>query len=223
MSWLKRLAHNLRTFFKKPSEGLDSLLRFTDLSVQSLSGEDWFHRRYQIRRHNIDAFLWPSIIAGALIAGMPSLGPRLLAGLAVAVAAFFFFLRAQRWTASKAVGWDLWVQALFVLAVCAVTLTGGRQVPDGFGVYLHLLVPLAGLSALSISAAAWLAPGCFSVLVNGSQYGTFLPKTELFQSFNKRLESGFPATVQAAILVITRPLRLLWPPAIAVMAARRAM
>lgn len=200
------------------AEKIDSFLRFTDLSLQSLDGTRWLHERFGIKRHNIDAFLWPAVVAGAVIAGMPKPGPRLLLGFAVSLAAFFFFVRVTRWTASKPVRWDLWAQAIFLLALCAATLTGSRTVPEGPGLYLHLLVPITALSALAISAAAWLAPHCFSVLVKPSQYNSFLSKAELFQNRNRRLEAGLGSVIQAALLVITRPLRFVWIPAIVAIA-----
>ena len=217
---LKKLYVKFFRFLKKLSTDIDSFLRFLDLSVFGLSGADWFHKRLQIQRHNFEALLWPSIVAGAVIAGMPTRGPRFQTWAAVSIISFVIFTFAIRKTVSRPVILDLWIQAAVLLALCVFAAFGNHEVPDGYGLHLHLLVPIVALSAFFVALAALAAPRWFRALMKRSKYITFLPRTELFQNFNDRLRIGIWTTVRSTILAIARPLRLLWAPAIAVMVAR---
>ncbi|MFN9262465.1 MAG: hypothetical protein ACK6DY_03115 [Acidobacteriota bacterium] len=103
---------------------LDDQVRFADIRWQRLGADG----------HNIDAWIWPSLVAAALWTGMPRWGWRLAVGWVVGLAAYALFRAGRR--------------HLLVTQVAALGLLGAGiwgfgpdQAPEGGGEYRHLLNP----------------------------------------------------------------------------------
>ncbi|MCA2964185.1 MAG: patatin-like phospholipase family protein [Acidobacteriaceae bacterium] len=144
---------------------LDDQVRFADIRWQRLGADG----------HNIDAWIWPSLVAAALWTGMPRWGWRLAVGWVVGLAAYALFRAGRR--------------HLLVTQVAALGLLGAGiwwfgpdQAPEGGGVYRHLLIPVTAGVGVVLLVAAQLARVLVGPLAAGSTYAQGLRVTELFQS-----------------------------------------
>src|ERR1700761_7643528 len=107
---------------------LDSRCRYADLHWQRMDGNilSWLG----IKRQNIEAFLWPSLLAAALWTGMPTLKPKQSWGIAVGGA--FFALLVSANVRSKSVLQDLLVQvALMWILGVGVWVSGPNKAGTG--------------------------------------------------------------------------------------------
>jgi hypothetical protein len=192
---------------------VDNFLRFLDLTVQRLDAGTKLERVFRIERHTLLSYAWPALVCTAVLIGMPVISAgRLVVALIVLVMATVVLLSLARLTLQRAVAWDAYVQAGFVLACCGVvSVFGSERVPDEAGLYVHLLVPGAALFAVSILLSAWITPSCFSEHVRTTMYPASICKTQLFQRRPKPLASGFGAFVQGVTLLLARVPELLFP------------
>src|SRR6266702_5210305 len=118
---------------------LDDRCRISDMKVQRF--EENLLQRFGVKRQNIEAFLWPSLIATALWTGMPTLGLRQLTGVLIGLVCFAILVLANRF--SKSASQDLCVQVGLLIVVGGIVWLLG---PDEAGlktlVYRNLLVPV---------------------------------------------------------------------------------
>src|SRR5215472_8879094 len=98
---------DLRNFAKR----IDDWCRVNDLTWERMEGGPL--QKLRIKRENIEAFLWPSLIAAAFWTGFPTLNRIQLLGVVVGVAAFFLFILANHWC--KTPLQDLAVQVVLLI------------------------------------------------------------------------------------------------------------
>src|SRR6266702_1243938 len=196
---------------------LDDRCCISDMKVQRF--EENLLQRFGVKRQNIEAFLWPSLIATALWTGMPTLGLHQLTGVLVGLVCFAILVLANRF--SKSASQDLCVQVGLLIVVGGIVWLLG---PDEAGlktlVYRNLLVPVVIIVGLSLLLAIAMAKKLCQPLQGSSHYGVYLATAELFQSRGTRLPlaDGVVARALFAILgTLLRPLQLLWPVAIVIL------
>jgi hypothetical protein len=203
---------------------LDSFLRFVDLAAQRIDAGSAFEKRFAIRRHTLLSYLWPTAVTSAVWIGMPAFTDwrNHLAALLAAVVSLLLLLGIAYASRNKGATFDACAQAGFVLMCCAiVAIFGGRTVPDGVGIYLHLLVPVVAVVANSIIVIAFVTPYCFKAYQTDSKYEAYIKETELFQARPDIHSVGIGAIAQAAVLTLMRLVRLLLAPAAAALLVER--
>jgi predicted acylesterase/phospholipase RssA len=184
------------------ANGLDDWMRFTDIRWQRMGADG----------HNLDAYVWPSLVAAALWTGMPALGWHLVMGLVAGLVAFVIFRAGRR---------HLLVVQVAVLVVLGggIWLTGVEKAPGDGGVYQHLLIPVTVIVGVALLVAARLARSLFGPLAEGSTYRQGLAVTELFQSRGRYAAVGGALVWQVVTGLLGSGLLLLLPAAIAVLVA----
>lgn len=194
----------------------DTYLRFGDLAVQRLNAGTRFERFFRIQRHTILSFLWPSIVITAVLTGMPVLsGTRALLSVLTFVFAALAVLTGIRLTIAKGTARDAYVQCGIVLVNCAAVAVIGYHHTSDEGIYLHLLVPVAAIFALSIVAAAAITPWCFETYVQLSTYPEYVRRTEFFQRRPKVDALDLWGWLRGFFLPLIRAPRLVYLPALA--------
>ena len=187
---------------RRAASWLDDRMRFADIRWQRMGADG----------HNIDAWIWPSLVAAALWTGMPRWGWRLGLGLLVGVLAYAIFRAGRR--------------HLLVVQVAVLGLLGGgiwiwgpERAPENGGVYRHLLIPVTVVVGCSLLLAARLARLLFAPLAEGSTYRRGLRVTELFQSRGRTEAVGRELLWQVLAGLLSSGLLVLLPAAVAVLLA----
>jgi hypothetical protein len=198
---------------------LDDECRIADMKVQRY--RDNLLSRFGVKRENIEAFLWPSLIAIALWTGMPTLNRRQLSGIVVGAICFAVLVQANR--RSRTPTQDLVVQVvlLFLLGLL-IWVIGPDEAGTTSIVYRHLLIPVVVIVGIILLIASAMSRRLCEPLQRISLYRHYLANTELFQSRGTRVplaERRVARIVFAVMGVLLRPLQLLWPVGIAVLVA----
>ena len=169
------------------------------------------------------SYVWPAVVSTAVLTGMPVLsGGRVLLAIAVFAGALFSLLLAAR-LVDRSVAWDAAAQCGVVLACCLTVAVLGRDtVTEEGSLYLHALVPIAAIVALSILFTTVFTRVCFREHTQESQYPSYIKATELFQHRPKP-KKATPGTIsQGLVLTLIRAPRLVFLPCLAAMLTPRA-
>jgi hypothetical protein len=201
------------------AEWLDDRCRFGDLRWQRFDGNVLSFMG--VRRENIEAFLWPSLIAAAMWTGMPTLKPIQAWGAGIGFVFFFLLVWANR--KSRTSSQDLAIQ---VALVCALAIGIWSFGPDKAGtdflVYRNLLIPIVLIVGIALLISVWIAKEiCYPLHI---QYGykPYLEAAELFLVRGSRLprsKSLLSLCIFIPFSILLQPMQLAWPVAIAVLAA----
>jgi hypothetical protein len=185
---------------RRAASWLDDRMRFADIRWQRMGADG----------HNIDAWIWPSLVAAALWTGMPRWGWRLGPGLLVGVLAYATFRAGRR---------HLLVVQVAVLGLLGlgIWIGGADEAPENGGVYRDLLIPVTVLVGLALLLAARLARLLFAPLAEGSTYRRGLRVTELFQSRGRTEAVGqelfwqvLAGLLSSGLLVLLAPPAFTW-------------
>jgi len=170
-------------------------------------------QKLRIKRENIEAFLWPSLIAAAFWTGFPTLNRIQLLGVVVGVAAFFLFILANHWC--KTPLQDLAVQVVLLIVLGSVIFViGPNDAGTGSLVYRHGLIPIAVFAGICLLISALFGSLLFEPLAGNSQYPEYLRNTEMFQARGTRmpLAAGPLASFLFSFTsVLLHPMELLLP------------
>ena len=207
-NWLPEdLYMDLTKFAKR----IDDWCRVNDLNWERMDGGPL--QRFQVKRENIEAFLWPSLIAAAFWTGFPTLNRVQLIGIAIGVGAFLLFIVANRW--SKTPLQDLAVQVAFLVVLGTIIfLIGPDEAGTGSLVYRHGLIPIALITGICLLLSALLASRLFAPLQENSQYAQYLKETEMFQARGTRLPLAtepWASFLFSLTSVLLHPMELLLP------------
>ncbi|MBI4910067.1 MAG: patatin-like phospholipase family protein [Acidobacteria bacterium] len=198
---------------------IDTFFRFLDLTTQRFDAGTRLEEYFGIHRHTVLSYLWPAVVCTAVLTGMPVIsGWRLLAAAATLLSAVVILLLAAKFTGERGVGWDALLQCGLVLVCCLVVVVGGsRKVPEEGGLYLHLLVPIAAIFALSIVAAVYFTPACFRKYTETTTYPAGIAQTQLFQRRPPPQRAGLGTLSQGVVLALIRAPQLLFLPCLVAM------
>ena len=203
--------------FRKAAAWLDDHCRLLDLHWERLQVSPLGF--LGVERENVEAFVWPALIAAAFWTGMPTMNHLQLIGLLVGAAAavLLIFINGK----SRTAGQDLFVQVVFFFALGGIIwIVGPDEAGTGSLVYRHLLIPVALLVGVSLLLSVFLARQLLQPLQQISQYADYLQRTELFQSRGERIRLASSSIVEVILSVsalLLRPLEFLLPVAAAVL------
>jgi hypothetical protein len=205
------------------AQWLDDWCRFGDLKWQRFDGNVLSFMG--VSRENIEAFLWPSLIAAAMWTGMPTLKPIQAWGLGIGFVFFFLLVLANR--KSRTSTEDLAVQVVLVSALAiGIWSFGPDQAGTGSLVYRNLLIPVVLIVGIALLIAVGMAKELCRPLHFKPCYGPYLACTELFQERGSRLprsKSLLSLCIFIPFSILLQPMQLAWPVAIAVLAAPPAL
>ena len=201
------------------AEWLDDRCRYGDLKWQRFDCNVLSFMG--VRRENIEAFLWPSLIAAAMWTGMPTLKPIQAWGVGIGVVFFFLLVWANRKSRSSTE--DLVIQVVLV-SVLAISIwsVGPDEAGTDSLVYRNLLIPIVLIVGIALLIAVWIAREICRPLYIQPGYGPYLAVTELFLVRGSRLprsKSLLSLSIFIPFSVLLQPMQLAWPVAIAVLAA----
>jgi hypothetical protein len=206
---------NLNTW----AEWIDDRCRRSDLKWQRF--DDNVLSFAGVKRENIEAFLWPSLIAAAMWTGMPTLKPIQAWGIGIGFMFFFLLVWANR--KSRTPSEDLVTQVVMVSALgIGIWSFGGDQAGTDSLVYRNLLIPVVLIVGIALLIAVGMAKELCRPLHIQPGYGPYLAATELFQVRGSRLprsKSLLSLCIFIPFSILLRPMQLAWPVAIAVLAS----
>jgi hypothetical protein len=215
-------ARRLFVFLAKCASWLDDRLRYLNHDSNRTAG-GLLVGSDGVCRHSYHFLLFPALLAGISVMGIPEAGTRLVLSAAVAVGTLLLIFILGRLSMQR--GWplvaDLVLQAVVVIAVAGgVWLAGTDKYEKGCLVYRQvfvLSVPIVGAAILF----AGLASNClWKGLRPMSRYRRALRKTELFRSHGPVPPMDWGVLGAAMISpVIWAPFQLLIFPAIAALFA----
>jgi hypothetical protein len=198
---------------------LDDRCRFGDLKWQRFEGNVLSFMGVQ--RENVEAFLWPSLIAAAIWTGMPTLKPIQALGVGVGIVFFFLLVWANR--NSQTLTDDLVIQVILVSALAiGIWIFGRDQAGTDSLVYRNLLIPVVLIVGIALLISLWIAREICRPLHIPPGYQPYLAATELFQARGSRLprsKSLLSLCIFIPFSILLQPMQLTWPVAIAVLAA----
>jgi hypothetical protein len=201
------------------AEWLDDRCRRGDLKWQRFDGN--VLRALGVKRENIEAFLWPSLIAAALWTGMPTFKPIQAWGVGIGFVFFFLLVWANR--KSRTSTEDLAIQVVFVSALAiGIWSFGPDQAGTGSLVYRNLLIPVVLIVGIALLIAVGMAKELCRPLRIRPGYGPYLAATELFQVRGSRLprsKSLVSLCIFIPFSILLQPMQLAWPVAIAVLSS----
>jgi hypothetical protein len=201
------------------AELLDDWCRRSDLKWQRFDKN--VLRSLGVRRENIEAFLWPSLIAAAQWTGMPTLKPMQAWGAGIGLVFFVLLVWANR--KSRTPTEDLVFQVVLVNALgIGIWSFGPDQAGTDSLVYRNLIIPVVLIVGIALLIAVWMAKELCRPLHIQPGYQPYFAATELFQVRGARLsrsQSLVSLWIFIPFSILLQPMQLAWPVAIAVLAS----
>jgi hypothetical protein len=179
-------------------------------------------QRFKIDRHTVAALWLPAALCGFIVLGSPTL-IRFCIALLVAATACVALVWQMRVGSEKKrpLAYDLFAQIVVVSVVSGIVWIVGHNSFHEILPYRHALIPLAAATSIALVLGAAMLTPLFRWPVEKSEYGKYLPRTELFLS-SDRLTPPLSLTTfltGAAAAAVRAPLVLLTLPAIATLIA----
>jgi hypothetical protein len=187
------------------SQRIDDTCRIQDMIWERMQGGPL--EKLGVERENIEAFLWPSLIATAFWTGFPTLKP--IQAIGVLIGLFFFFVLVRANRRCKSAHGDLGTQMVLLTGLGSIIFFfGHNEAGTDSLVYRHVLIPIVLITGLT------LVRRLFGPLQDESQYADYLSDAEMFQVRGTRLQLASKTLIRLFFSlsnVLLRPMQLLLP------------